>query len=178
MNCTRVSAGPEKTPDYMLVLGTTSVAVEIKQIESMEGFNRGGVSSRTVGKHVRNQITEARKQLQSAARFGLPAILLVHNTVDPVQLFGTEQHDFICAMYGELTVSIRKCDGAVGETFQGRNAKLRHDTNTSFSGVGHLRQLRNGAAITVYENVYAAHPLPFQEIPPCIEVVRVKVEHA
>lgn len=35
-----------------------------------------------------------------------------------------------------------------------------------------------GAKITVYENIYAAYPLPFGQIPSCINVVRVAVEDA
>jgi hypothetical protein len=41
-----------------------------------------------------------------------------------------------------------------------------------------LRRQAGGAKVTVYENVYAAHPLPFRQLPPCIEVVRVEVEDA
>lgn len=178
LNWERVPAGTSRTPDYKLLFGPHQVAVEIKQIEGTMNLDCNGVSSRTVGSHVRQKITKARKQLQSSAHCGLPAILLVHNTVDPHQMFGTEQHDFISAMYGEITVRISKSNGRVGRPYQGRNARLRHDANTSFSCVGHLRQLHHGATMTLYENVYAAHPLPFEEVPSCIEVIRIEVEHA
>ena len=150
--------------------------VEIEQIESQGGLNPGGVSSRTVGSHVRHKISEARKQLKTASETGLPAILLIHNTVDPLQAFGTETHDFICAMYGELTV--RLTNGRSSGSFHGRNAKIRQDANTSFSGVGHLKRVADGAEVTVFENVYAKCPLPFDVLPPCIELVRIEVEHA
>lgn len=168
-----IPTGAEKTADYRLRFGATTVAFEIEQIESLAGFSRTSVSSRTVGNHVRHKIAEARKQLQSVAARGEPTILLIFNAVDPLQLFGTEQHDFICAMYGELTVHLSQ-DGTLGQPFHGRNAKLRSDINTSFSGVGHLRQQSAGvASVTVYENIYAAHPLPFGHFPSCIEVLRV-----
>ena len=171
-----IPTGPGRTPDYKLRFKDHTVLVEIEQIESQAGFNPGGVSSRTVGSHVRHKISEARKQLKTAYEAGLPAILLIHNTVDPMQAFGTETHDFICAMYGELTVRLIK--GHSDGSFHGRNAKLRQGVNTSFSGVGHLRRIRGGADVTVFENVYADFPLPFDVLPSCIEVMRVEVEHA
>lgn len=100
----------------------------------------------------------------------MKAALLIHNAVDPWQMFGTEDHDFVCAMYGELTA--RLTNGRTMDSFHGRNAKIRHDANTSFSGVGHLKRVRDGAEVRVFENVYATHLLPFQLLPACIEVVR------
>ena len=171
-----IPTGPDKTTDYRLRFGAVTVQVEIEQIESQRGFNPDGVSSRTVGSHVRQKISEARRQMQMAAQAGVPAILLIHNTIDSWQAFGTETHDFMCAMYGEMTV--RLTDGRPRESFHGRNAKLRDDANTSFSGVGHLKRVANGIEVKVYENVYAAHPLPFENMPSCIQVVHVEVEHA
>ena len=172
----RVPTGTSKTHDFNIRFDSSTVAVEIKQIERPRGLNSTGASSRVVGSHVRHAIAEARGQLQAAAQSGAPALLLIHNTIDPMQLFGTEQHDFIWAMYGELTVHI--LDNSFGRPFHGRNARLRTDANTSFSGVGHLMRHGTSAKVTVYENVYAAHPLPFGHLPPCIDVVRVAVEDA
>jgi hypothetical protein len=171
-----IPTSAERTPDYRLQLGAATVLFEIEQIESLVGFEPDGVSSRTVGAHVRRKIADARKQVQAGSQSGLPAVLLIYNTVDSLQAFGTETHDFICAMYGELTV--RLFNSRAHNTFHGRNATLRHDVNTSFSGVGHLRRTAHGAAVTIFENIYAANPLPFDAIPPCLGVVRVEVEHA
>jgi len=66
----------------MVRMGRTPVAVEIKQIERAAGFNPRGVSSRKVGTEVRKRMDEARGQMQSAAKDGCPAILLIHNMVD------------------------------------------------------------------------------------------------
>ncbi|PPU71225.1 hypothetical protein XmelCFBP4644_17015 [Xanthomonas melonis] len=134
-----------------------------------------GVWSRTIGWHVRQKIVEARGQLRAAASVGMPAVLLICNTVDPFQLFGTEQHDFISAMYGELTVHIDTCGNAASDLFHGRNATLRESANTSFSGVGHLRETSSGAEVIIYENLFAAHPLPFGDIPDCITAVRMEL---
>ncbi|TAL85054.1 MAG: hypothetical protein EPN74_09640 [Rhodanobacter sp.] len=174
----RIPEGACKTPDYSVNFGSVAVAVEIKQIESLRGFNPSGVSSRTVGWHVRQQISEARAQLQAAARKGMPTILLIYNTVDPFQLFGTEPHDFLHAMYGELTLHIDATSLEAGEPFHGRNAKLRKGVNTSFSGVGHLQKTKGGAAVTVYKNAFASRPLPDATVPSCIQVINVQVEHA
>ena len=99
----KIQEGALPTPDYKVILNGISTYVEIKQIDDDENF-RGEVGSRTVGAHVRAKINEARKQLKSIAREGPPAILLIYNNLDPMQLFGTDQHDFIAAMYGELTI--------------------------------------------------------------------------
>ena len=174
----RVPEGTDTTPDFHLKLGGFTIAVEIKEISRAQGFNLHRVSSRTVGSHVRQRISDARPQLQAASRSGTPAILLIYNAVDPMQLFGTEEHDFTTAMYGELTVQINKSDLSTSELFHGRNALLREKVNTSFSGVGHLARTRNGPAVVVYENVYAANPLPFSAIPECIRVMRVSINAA
>ena len=171
-----IPTGERRDPDYRLQLGGATVLFEIEQIESLAVFEPNGVSSRTVGAHVRRKIVDARKQIQSASQSGLPAVLLIHNTVDPLQAFGTETHDFICAMYGELTV--RLGNSRARDSFHGHNPKLRHDANTSFSGVGHLSQVGDSAALAIFENVYAQNPLPFDAMPPCLEVVRVEVENA
>lgn len=172
----RVEPGAGKTPDYRLRFGSACVAVEVEQIESIPGYKPGGIHSVTVGRHVRQKINEARKQLQAVAASREPAVLLIFNAVDPLQLLGSDQRDFLCAMYGELTVTVSPSHG--GRPFYGRNARLRHDTNTSFSAVGHLRQTPSGATVTLYENVFSAYPLPFAALPTCLDVVRVSVQDA
>ncbi|MFB8913473.1 hypothetical protein QT199_005905 [Xanthomonas phaseoli pv. phaseoli] len=175
LDCQRIAETSSRTPDYHVWFGSTLVAVEIKQIESDRGIDPDGVWSRTIGWHVRQKIVEARGQLRAAAGAGVPAVLLIYNTVDPFQLFGTEQHDFLSAMYGELTVRVDTSGRAASGPFHGRNAALRENFNTSFSGVGHLRETCSGAEVIIYENVFAAHPLPFGDIPDCITAVRVEL---
>lgn len=164
------------TPDYRLMFSGTTVCVEVKQIDSESGFEPGGVHSRTVGDHVRRKIAEAREQLQAASHAGLPTILLVYNSVDPLQLFGTDIHDFVCAMYGEWTVRLR--EGRIEDSFHGRNSSLRRNANTSFSAVGHLYRAAGGAKVKLFENVYARHPLPYDQLPDCFEVIRIEIENA
>jgi hypothetical protein len=126
---------------------------------------------------VRQKITDSKKQLQPGARKGAPCILLIYNNLDRhFQMFGTEEHDFIVAMYGELTILLR--NNVIADSFHGRNAYLRENHNTSFSAVGHLRKTREGASVCLYENVYARNPLDFGSIPECIEVRRVQLDGA
>lgn len=164
------------TPDYRLNFAGVTVCVEVKQIESEVGFVAGGRQSRTVGEHVRRKITEAKAQLQAASYAGFPTILLIYNTVDPRQAFGTEVHDFTFAMYGELTVRLK--EGHIEDSFHGRNSSLRPSMNTSFSALGHLRRTESGAEVKIFENAYARHPLPYEALPECIEVVRIEIENA
>jgi hypothetical protein len=172
----RIPVGPGKTTDFRVSVGGTDILVEIEQIESTKGIYPTGVSSRTVGSHVRSKIAEARKQVQAAAREGSPTVLLIYNNVDePFQSFGTEPHDFIAAMYGEHTVRI--VQGRVAGSYHGRNASLR-SKNTSFSAVGYLRRTAGGAEVKIYENAYAKNPLPFEALPGCIDVIRVEVPNA
>ncbi len=85
------------TPDYKVTLNTQTVIFEVKQIDKGENFTETA-GSRTVGNHVRAKINEARNQIKAASREQLPAILLIYNNLDPMQMFGTESHDFITAM--------------------------------------------------------------------------------
>jgi len=171
-----VPVGAGRVPDYQIITDAGLIFVEIKQIESTAGVGTDGTWHRSVGSHVRAKIDESRGQIQSAARYGSPAVLLIYNAVDPLQMFGTEQLDFIAAMYGELTISL--IGKRLAGTYHGRNSKLRHDANTSFSAVGHLRSDPAGGAVVLYENAYAKHPLPYDALPMALEVIRVTIEDA
>lgn len=167
----RIETGAEKSPDYLLRLNNMPVYFEIKQINADDSFQRpNGVSSRTIGDHVRAKIHEARKQLQGRSKQGSPCVLLVYNNLDPLQTFGTEEHDFMTAMYGEWTLLIQ--DHEIVDSFLGRNARLQPALNRSFSAVGHLRRTPNGASVLLYENLHARHPLDYGTLPHCFEMKR------
>ena len=173
--CRKIPHADTKTPDYELILGETVVCVEIKQIEAISGFSEQGVSSRTVGDQVRRQIESAREQMRAAADLELPTILLIYNAVDPWQVFGTEDHDFLTAMYGELTIRIRISDGAKAAPFHGRNAKFRKGAKLYFSAVGHLSSAAGDIRVRLFENVYAQNPLPFDAMPACFGLKRIEL---
>lgn len=174
LSWTRVDETSTPTPDYLVSMSSGQVYFEIKQIDDDANFTRpDGVSSRTVGDHVRSKINEARGQIQAGAALGIPSVLLIHNNLDPLQLFGTERHDFIAAMYGEMTVVLK--GGKIVDSFQGRNSTLRQNHNSSFSAVGHLRRSPTGATVETYENIFARNRLDPSALPECLGFLRIEV---
>lgn len=177
--CEKITEGSEATPDYNVTLNGVCVVVEVKQIDKDDDFNsKDGVSTRTVGSHIRNKIhdTRIRKQLKNASTDGIPTVLLVYNNLDPLQMFGTEPHDFVTAMYGELTVVLNPKDNKIEDSFHGRNSSFRENRNTSFSAVGRLYKTKSGPAVHLYENIFAKNPLNFSLLPGCLEVTRIALE--
>jgi hypothetical protein len=131
-----------------------------------------------VGDHIRTKISEARKQVQFGAKLGMPSIMMVYNNIDPVhQRFGTEDHDFICAMYGEYTVRIEQKTGKIIDRFHGRNQSLAEAKNTSFSALGRLSPspMSGEMRVTLFENVFAKVALPYDQLPPCFDVRRFEI---
>jgi len=171
----RINEGAAPTPDYLVVLNGVDTYVEVKQIDEDEAFTPPRMS-RTLGSHIRAKINEARDQVRSAASQGAPAIVLIYNNLDPLQLFGTEQQDFIAAMYGEPTVQISLETGKILDTFQGRNKSLRVGKNDSFSAVGRLRREAIAPRVHLYENMYAKVPLDYPSLPTCVSYNRVEIE--
>ena len=170
----KIPEGAESTPDYRILLNNQTIFVEIKQIDKDAAFNTAnGVSSRTVGSHIRKKIEGSRKQVQAGSKIDAPSILLVFNNLDHFQLFGTEEHDFISAMYGERTEVLKA--GKVSDSYHGRNASFWESKNTSFSAVGLLHQSQERTTIRLYENVFANTPLNFTSLPNYMEVVRVEI---
>jgi hypothetical protein len=172
---TDIAEGVGKSVDYEININGSPIAVEIESLTDMSGWNPGGVHSRVIGQHVRRKIEDARKQIQRAAE-RVPAVLLIHNTVDPFLAFGTEDHDFLAAMYGDLTV--RFTNGVAGDTFHGRNSMVRPHHNSSFSAIGRLEERSGDPAVLLIENAFAKRPLVYERLPSCIQVLRVEVEDA
>jgi hypothetical protein len=171
---TRVEEGAAPTPDYLVNVPNGRVYFEIKQIDEDADFRRpGGVSSRTVGDHVRGKMKDARRQVKAGAALAIPSVLLIHNNLDPLQLFGTERHDFIAAMYGEMTVVLQS--GKIVDSYHGRNSTLGVNHNDSFSAVGHLRSLSTGPVVEMYENIFARHRLDPSAVPDCFGLLRIEV---
>ncbi len=172
--CEKIPEGEQPTPDYKIVLNTETIFVEVTQIDKDDELTTVS-ASRTVGDHVRKKINKKRKQVKVALNNRSPAILLIYNNLDPLQAFGTEQHDFIAAMYGELTGVFNLKKNTITDSYHGRNQSLRQDKNTSFSAVGFLYQTNEGPAVLIYENAFAENKLNYSSLPDCIEYVRIKV---
>ncbi len=174
--CEKISEGSEPTPDYLVTLTGRQFVVEVKQIDHDTDFNsEDGVSTRITGSHIRKKIhdTRIRKQLKNATDKGTPTILLVYNNMDKMQSFGTEPHDFISAMYGELTVVLNTKNNKIEDSFRGRNASFRENRNTSFGAVGRLYKMKSVPAIHLYENVFAKNRIDFSLLPEFIKVTRI-----
>lgn len=169
----RIPEGVESAPDYRITLHGTEVYVEVKQIDEDAAFT-SAYASRTPGSHIRAKINQARDQVRSATGRGAPTILLVYNNLDPVQAFGTEQHDFIAAMYGDLTVLVSRETGKISDSFHGRNKSFREGKNDTFSAVGWLHRERSGVAVHLYQNMHARVSLDYDTLPACISYNRVE----
>lgn len=116
------------------------------------------------------------KQIQSASEKGKPTVLLIYNNLDPLQLHGTENHDFERAMYGELTVVIDRNSGKIADSFHGDNKSFHECKNTSFSALGRLMRhpysTDETLSVTLFENIHAKVPIDYDALPTCFEVVR------
>jgi hypothetical protein len=169
----RVVEGLEPTPDYVLTVNDMTIYLEVKQIDEDVNFS-STLQTRSPGTHVRAKINEARNQVRQACKNGFPAILLVYNNLDPLQRFGTEQHDFLAAMYGELTMIVSRTGKSTSGIFHGQKKALREDKNNSFSAVGWLHRNQDGVAVHLYENMYAKLPLNYESLPPAMQYNRVQ----
>ncbi len=173
--CEKITEGDQPTPDYKVILNAETVIVEVKQIDKDDELTEEG-GSRIVGDHVRKKINDkhTRRQFKVASKERLPAIILIYNNLDPLQGFGTEQHNFIAAMYGELTKVLNPKEHSITDSYHGRNQSLRQDKNTSFSAVGFLHKTNKGSSVRIYENAFAENKLNYSSLPKCIEAVQIK----
>lgn len=170
-----IAAG--RTPDYRVTVAPGSdVIFEVKEITGKWDGSPGAVHSRIVGKHVRSKIAKSRGQLQDSSAQELPTVTLIYNALDPMQWFGTEDHDFEHAMYGDRTVRIDNRSGLIVDSFHGDNKAFQAEKNTRFSALARLKERGREAiiSVTVFENVHAKVQLPYDRLPPCFEVIRVE----
>ena len=170
----RIVVESDPRPDYQVSFDGFDLIFEITQIDKDKNF--GKISSRTPGSHIRSKISQKRKQIKWGTDQGIPSILLVNNQLDLVfQMFGTEEGDFIAAMYGEYTLAVNKVSGQITDAYHGKNQSLREDTNTSFSAVGRLYTRENLPKILIFENVFTKSKIPYDKLPCCFEVRRFAI---
>ena len=178
----RIEEASAPRPDYLVQVDDLNLFFEIKELAKDDNFRELDdpkspiirAHSRVIGDHVRARISDARRQVQFGADLGFPSILLIYNNLDPLSLFGTEDHDFITAMYGEYTLTLdRTTKQIVGEPFQGRNHCLTETRNTSFSAVGRLHPK---TGITLFENAFARVAISYERLPAFFNVLRVEIK--
>jgi hypothetical protein len=92
-----------------------------------------------------------------------------------MHLFGTEDHDFAAAMYGEHTLRIERETSKFVDSYHGRNRSFAEGKHTSFSALGRLAPRLGEMRVTLFENVFAKLPLPYDKLPPCFDVVRAEI---
>jgi hypothetical protein len=170
-----IPTGTRKTPDYEVMIAGAGLIFEVKELAKDPAFEQEPVHSGTVGEEIRKRIKRASKQIRSASDEGKPTVLLIFNNRDPLQLFGTEHHDFEHAMYGDLTLTIDRNSGKIVDRFHGQNKSFQPFKNTSFSAVGRLRGDRRSISVTLFENIYAKVPIDYDTLPACFEVIRASI---
>lgn len=171
-------------PDYLVTVGSHQLVIELKEIDEDDDFEvvkdprcpHIKSASRIIGDHVRRRIDGARKQIQYGAEQGIPALLLIYNNLDRVfQMFGTEDTDFIAAMYGEFTIQLNITSGDSSEIFNGKRRLLQESKNTSFSAIVRVSDLGGNTVVTLFENIFAKVKVPYEQLPPCFDIRRVEV---
>ena len=171
-------------PDYLVTVGTAQIIFELKELAKDENFDvvkdpaypHIKSHSRTLGDHVRRRIDASKKQIQYGAKQGIPSVLLIYNSIDPVlQMFGTEPMDFTAAMYGAYTILLNKQTRVASEMFNGKDQVLQQEKNTSFGAVGHLCDRGGTTTVTLFENVFAKVKIPYNQLPPCFDVPKIEV---
>lgn len=167
-------------PDYLVKTSELKLVFEIKELAEDENFKTEpfAVSSRKVGEHIRKKIHDSRRQIQFMAKQGIPSILLIYNNIDPMHLFGTENHDFIYALYGDYMLALNKGTGEITDSFYGQNQSLSETKNTSFSAVGRLSPYFGKMKVTLFENVFSKVKIQYDRLPACFDVINVKIETA
>jgi len=170
-----ISTEAVKTPDYAVTVAPgVEIIFEIKQIETKRNWKDDIVHEGEVGAFVRKRINRSKSQLRKASLQGKPTVLVVFNAYDPLQLFGTEDHDFICAMYGAHTLRMSIESREITGRFLGEGKSFQANRNTSFSAIARLRESGREATVsmTIFENVHASVPIDYGSLPPCFEVER------
>jgi hypothetical protein len=171
-----IPVGAGRTPDYGVSIGGVEIVFEVKEIVAERAWADDVVHGDTVGERIRQKIGASKGQMQVASRQGKPTVLLIFNNYDPLQLSGTEDHDFEHAMYGEYTLRINIETREIVDRFHGKGKGFQAGKNTSFSALGRLREEGREASLGVilFENIHAAVPLDYSSLPPCFEVIRVE----
>jgi hypothetical protein len=94
-----------------------------------------------------------------------------------MHLFGTENTDFIAAMYGDFTLVFNKGTAKIMNYFQGQNLSLSEAKNTSFSAIGRLSPYYGQMKVTLFENAFSKVKIDYEKLPPCFEVINIQIEH-
>ena len=169
LRCEPIPRTSARTPDYDVYFGEHHVVAEIKQIdptpeeaERIARWRAGEIITfgGEAGKRVRQEITDARKQLKRA-KGKFAALLILYNNAVPISY--SDPMFILLAMYGELTLPLTIPPGGgtpiAGDLRFGGNRRVTKTGNTTLSAICVLMQDMNDRLIlTFYHNIFAAKP--------------------
>lgn len=169
----RVPESNSQTPDYELILDSTTVIVEVKEITAnaeeresnrlLEDRSYGNVICGTPGDRVRKKITDCSAQIKARTAGKHPSMLVVFDSgrvaghVDP--------YNIRVAMYGLEQIYIAVPLIGAGSPYatgigHGPKRKMTADCNTSVSAIGALFMTEpDSFKLHVYHNCFAHVPL-------------------
>lgn len=169
VTCTRIPESTEKSSDYELILDSTKIITEVKQIEKnnsdseKESFMAdGGVALGSApSTRVRQHIVKAYSQIKNSCKNKYPGMVVLFNNaglLNRIDCFTVST-----AMFGDFAVSIYLNNEnnivAGAQKFQGK----RKVTKSSLRSLSAVAILTNGFSsdpeFVVYHNPYADIPI-------------------
>jgi hypothetical protein len=171
----RVPEATEQRPDYRMILPSTHVVVEVKELEPTSE-ERAVIESDPEtfdptlsyhwgmpGEKIRKKIASAVPQLKALSRGTLPALLVLH---DPIRFWPEllDSDSMRAAMYGIETALISPVPAPEGgatilKRWHGGRKKLTELHNTSLSAIAVMFSECDTPQMEVFHNWYAAVPL-------------------
>lgn len=169
----RIPEAAERTPDYEILLGGGTVAIEVKQLEPNEHDRAFFEELRTKGRaggavnmgRAQSAILDGVKQLRTFAKGRMPAVVLLHDTMgfargylDPYNLayclYGPEKVHYLVASDPSLDSDY------LGMSRGGGSLATAHH-NTTLSALAVLARSGPDGSLeaVVYHNIHAAIPL-------------------
>jgi hypothetical protein len=164
--CFRVAPAAARTPDFVIELGGTQVACEVKQIDpndedlrELDELREGVAAGRHLPNRLRAKLKNVSAQLKSASRSGRPTLLVVYDNT-PFKSY-TDHADVVQAMFGRNSVSVLvpadpSLPPQVSAPFFGGDRGMGPQRNTAVSAIAILDGgPRPSLTLRVYHSPYA-----------------------
>ena len=176
--CEQIPRSGGRTADYRVTLVSGTVIAEVKELQPGPADERitcdvvaHGIAASvlTPGARVRQEITDARKQLRAEAKGRHPALLVLYDNTGGLT-GAIAPHDVLVAMYGEERVEPSVTHESTGVSrddrfIVGGNRGVDRAENTTLSAIGVLVWGPDAPRLDVYHNCYAALPLTIDALP-------------
>jgi len=178
--CSRVVAGADRSPDFIILLNGTKVTCEVKQINpndddlrELAELRQEGSAGRYLPNRLRGRLKkDVSPQLKSASLAGCATLLVVYDNT-PFKSY-TDHGDVVQAMFGRNTVTVllpedRSLPPQVSAPFFGKDRGMGPGRNSAVSAVAILDGGPHPPhSLRVYHNPYGAvrlDPLVFASLP-------------